>query len=447
MTTDLYTIARVCGGTLAPGANGARRVCGFYTDSRTAEKEKIFLAIKGEHFDGNSFAGALVQGGHAAIVSEPSAAVRGDVILVRDVRAALLTLARYYRENVISGVKVVGVTGSVGKTTTKEMIALALSATEKVFKTPGNANSLLGLPISLLSVPEDADAAVLEMGINQPGEMERLSSAAMPDISVVTNIGHSHIEFFGTREAICAEKLRVASHSAPGSKILLCTDEPLLAGRESVYGARVVAVSAASTSAYAYATDVVDTANGLSFTAHIGGGEYPVSLPAGGRHFLLNTLDALAVCALSGADVSAGAKALCGYRSDGKRQYIYTSGGHTVISDCYNASPESVAAALSVLSKAGGRRIAVLGDMLELGASAGELHREVGRDVAGNADVLVTYGTLARFIAETAAVPEVYSFAQDDRAGLTEFLSSFVKPGDTVLYKASNGMRLSELII
>lgn len=285
MTTDLYTIARVCGGTLAPGANGARRVCGFYTDSRTAEKEKIFLAIKGEHFDGNSFAGALVQGGHAAIVSEPSAAVRGDVILVRDVRAALLTLARYYRENVISGVKVVGVTGSVGKTTTKEMIALALSATEKVFKTPGNANSLLGLPISLLSVPEDADAAVLEMGINQPGEMERLSSAAMPDISVVTNIGHSHIEFFGTRKAICAEKLRVASHSAPGSKILLCTDEPLLAGRESVYGARVVAVSAASPSAYAYATDVVDTANGLSFTAHIGGGEYPVSLPAGGRAF------------------------------------------------------------------------------------------------------------------------------------------------------------------
>ncbi len=447
MITDLRTIAHICGGTLAPGANGARPVCGFYTDSRAAEKDKIFLAIKGEHADGNSFVRPLAEAGHAAIVSEPYAAEYGDVILVPDVRAALLTLAKHYRTEVITGVKVVGVTGSVGKTTTKEMIALALSATKSVFKTPGNANSLLGLPISLLSVPEDAQVAVLEMGINQPGEMERLSSAAMPDISVVTNIGHSHIEFFVTREAICEEKLRIASHSAPGSKILLCLDEPLLAGRACVYGAETVTVSAYFPSAYAYATDVNDTSGGLSFTAHVGGAEYPVSLSVSGHHFLLNALDALAVCALAGADVAAGAKALSGYKSDGKRQYVYEHDGHTVIADCYNASPESVSAALSVLAKAKGRRIAVLGDMLELGASACELHRAVGREVTGNADVLITYGTLARHIAETAQVRDIYSFSQEERAELSAFLASFVVRGDTVLYKASNGMHLSELII
>lgn len=447
MKKTLAYIANACGGELSPSADPSRLVDGFFTDSRTPVTEKLFLAIRGERVDGNAFVPDLLSKGFCAMTDrEENLSCGGDCILVSDVRTALQQLARFYRETELADVPFVGITGSVGKTTTKDMVALALSSSLSVHKTAGNFNSQIGLPQTVLACESGVGCAVVELGMSFKGEMERISRCAIPDISIVTNIGHSHIENLGSREAIRDEKLMIAAFSKSDSCLLLNGDEPLLRDIDGE-GKNVYYVSVEDSSCDCYAKNISESLSGISFTACIFGAEYEVSLKVCGRHFVINSLFALASAYLLKLNVATAAEKLCDYESDGKRQFVYDADGHTVISDCYNASPESMQAALSVLAVSKGRRIAVLGDMLELGNETVKLHEKVGVYTNGSVDVLITYGELAKNIARSSEVSEIYSFGVDEKDKLKEFLLSFIKMGDTVLYKASNGMNLGSVIV
>ncbi len=445
MNFTLKYIADVCG-ALSSTADPERIIEGFFTDSRTPDKSKLFLALRGERVDANEFVPELLKNGCAVMTdSQENLSLSGDYIYVKDVRTALLKLAKHFRETKLLSTEVVGITGSVGKTTTKDMVALALSSGLSVHKTLGNANSQIGLPQTVLATPADVDCAVFELGMSEKGEMERIASVARPRISVITNIGYSHIENLGSREAIRNEKLKIASFSPNGSILVLNGDEPLL--REYNYeNKKVCFVSYENSENDCYATNISESEQGVCFEAVVYGETVEVALSVRGKHFVINSLFALAVAYHLDLDLSKAAAALNNYESDGKRQYIYQTNGHTVISDCYNASPESMEAALSVLKTAKGRRIAVLGDMLELGNESASLHKRVGEYLNGCADVLVTYGEQAEYIASTARI-ETYSFKKEEAEKLKQFLNSFVKEGDTVLYKASNGMKLGLLIV
>ncbi len=447
MKFDLEYISNACGGKLSVTADPKRIVNGFFIDSRLSDKDKMFLGLRGERVDGNKFVPELLTIGCCAMTDrEENLAVNGDCIYVEDVRVALQTLARIYRETVLATAPVIGITGSVGKTTTKDMVALALSSSLSVHKTLGNSNSQIGLPQTILATPEDAECAVVELGISIRGEMERIARCASPDISLITNIGYSHIENLGSREGILKEKMKIAEYSKPSAKFVLNGDEPLLRSLD-VKRERVCFVSENDTDCQCYAKDIKDTEDGISFTASIYSRDVDVNLCVRGRHFVINSLFALAVAYHLGIDLESAANKLVEYKSDGKRQYIYDTDGHTVISDCYNASPESMKAALSVLSTAKGRRVAVLGDMLELGSETVELHKRVASYADTSADVLITYGELARHIFDNSSVTEKYSFTKEESEQLHEFLKDFIKEGDTVLYKASNGMNLGRVIV
>lgn len=445
MNFTLKYISDICG-RLSSSADSQRIIKGFFTDSRTPDVNKLFLALRGERVDGNSFVPELVKNGCAVMTDrEEYSELQGDVIYVANVREALQRLAEYYRLNEIANIPVVGITGSVGKTTTKDMVATALSSQMSVHKTIGNANSQIGLPQTVLAIPKEIGCAVVELGMSEKGEMERIARSARPNISVITNIGYSHIENLGTREAIRSEKLKIAAYSKEDSILILNGDDKLL--REYNYGDnKTCFVSYGESSCDCYAHDIIETECGVSFYAEIYGNTVEVVLNVRGKHFVINALFALATAYYLGLDIEASANALSEYESDGKRQYIYNSNGHTVISDCYNASPESMQAALSVLKSCKGRRIAVLGDMLELGAESEKLHKSVAEYVDSSADVLVTYGTLAKYIASVAKT-ESYSFEVEECEKLKEFLEGFIEEGDTVLYKASNGMKLGRAIV
>jgi UDP-N-acetylmuramoyl-tripeptide--D-alanyl-D-alanine ligase len=447
MKFSLEYISERCGGRLSSAANKNRIIDGFFSDSRQADNNKLFLALRGERVDGNAFVPDIVNKGCAALTDrEENRYLNGDCIFVNDVRKALQKLAQSYRENEIKSIPIVGITGSVGKTTTKDMVAVALSSSLNVHKTLGNSNSQIGLPQTVLATPEDVDCAVIELGMSMPGEMDRIAPCAKPDVSIITNIGYSHIENLGTREAIRDEKLKIAAYSRDGSTLILNGDEPLLKNREYPSN-NVVFVSYDDCYCDCYAENVVESQNGVEFTAVVHGKRINITLSVLGKHFVINSLFALAAAECLGISLEKAASALSDYQSDGKRQHIFEKDGHTVISDCYNASPESMEAALSVLSKYSGRRIAVLGDMLELGNESVNLHKRVGISANKCADVLITYGELARYIALEANNIQVYSFEKEESEQLHSFLNTFIMEGDAVLYKASNGMNLGRLIV
>lgn len=435
----------MCGGTLHPDSDSDRTAETVYTDSRKMIKNGIYAAIRGETVDGNRFAPAVIEAGGCALVDNEEHYCK-NTVLTDDVKTALRTIASVYRGAEMKNMTVIGVTGSVGKTTTKDMIACALSSQKKVHKTCGNANSQIGLPITVLDTDPLCDAAVLELGMSYPGEMERIAEVARPDISVVTNIGFSHIENLGTREAIRDEKLKISAFSPSEAVLVLNGDEPLL--REYKGDKKVYFVSKSDKSCHCYAENIRIADGTLSFFANVFGKCTEVTLKVTGEHYVSNALFALACAHLCGVDTEAAAKMLADYKNDKKRLFVYETEGRTVISDCYNASPESMKAALSVLGKTDAvRRIAVLGDMLELGAESERLHLLVGGYAAENADVLITYGEQAKGYVSEFKGKEIFCFEKGESEKLREFLTGFLKKGDAVLYKASNGMKLSDAIV
>lgn len=414
------------------------------TDSQTAKDGDLFVPLVGERVDAHKFIGqALAAGAAAALTAEHDA--MDDVhpwIRVEDTKKALQAIGSYCRKRL--SLPLVGVTGSVGKTTTREMVAEALSAGFRVFRTPGNKNSQVGLPITLTEISGEDEIGVLELGMSMPGELTVIARIAQVDLAVITNVGVAHIEQLGSRENICREKLSIQDGLKDGGILLLNGDDPMLGRIQARAGYRTLYYGVGENCNYR-AEEIRLEGGCPAFTAVCGSKRVPVRLKVMGRHHINNAMAALAVADLYGVSLEKAAERLGGYTGFQGRQQTFERDGVTIIDDTYNASPISMLAALEVLEsiKTGGRRLAVLADMKELGDEAGRFHREIGDWLRQHpVDMVFTLGELSSVI-EAGEV--CLHFEAGDLDGLHGELAKTLRPGDCVLLKGSNSMKLGEV--
>lgn len=442
MKLSLEEIAKATNGTL----HGENKVLtNVSIDSRTVAANGLYVAIRGDRFDGHSFTGAAIENGAAACLLEEAPKENISYVLVKDTREAFMALASYYRQS-FPKLRVVGLTGSVGKTTTKEMIWAVLSEVYNTLKTEGNLNNEIGMPKTLLRLSEETEAAVIEMGMSDFGEIDRMTRCCLPDLAVITNIGTSHIEFLGSRDGILQAKTEILHGMKPGSILLLNGDDDKLWGYENPeYVISYFAIE--NENAMVRAEEIVMHGAETEFLVRFPGGTQKVTLPTVGKHNVYDALAAFSVGVTLGIKPEKIAAGLSKYKTVGLRQRIEEKNGITVIADCYNASLDSQKAALNVLSEyPAKRRIAVLGDMLELGAFSEEAHKSVGEYAAEkNLDLLFCYGKESKAIKDGAGdAVETKHFL--DKAELEAALLETLRAGDAVLFKASRGMKLEEII-
>ena len=418
------------------------------TDTRTLPQGCLFLALKGERFDGHEYIKKAIEEGAAAAVSEKP--IDGcPCIIVKSTRQALLDIAKYYRSKFKP--ILIGVTGSVGKTTTKEMTALVLSEKYKTLKTGGNLNNEIGMPKTLFELDDSYEAAVIEMGMNHFGEMHRLATTSQPTFAMITNIGFSHVENLGSQEGILKAKSEIFDGMSADAPLLTNGDDKLLAPLKEKLSRPVYLYGIENENCDFRAVDIKETNDSTSFTVKYKDGTQKIDMPCVGVHNVMNACGAFAVGVLNGVTAEEAAGAIAKYQPEGMRQRIEEKDGKTLIIDCYNASPDSMKAALSVLSgmKTSGRKIAVLGDMLELGDASEKLHRLVGEYVSGfKPDMLYTYGEEGKYIADEAGKNgiSVSAFGKDEKETLCQDLKGYINGGDCILFKASRGMKLEEVI-
>lgn len=436
-------IAEVTGGRLI-GSDAA--ISGVSTDTRTIEKGLLFVAVKGESFDGNDFIDAAAEKGAAAAVSdrESGAEIHSiPVILVQDSRTAQLALAHYHRSKF--PLKMVGVTGSVGKTSTKDMVYAVLSGKFNTLRTEGNFNNDIGLPRTLFRLNEKYGAAVIEMGMSDLGEISALSKAAAPDICIITNIGWCHIENLKTRENILRAKLEILDGASKSAPLIINGDDEYLKA-VSIPGRRIVKYGL-SECCDVRAEDIVQNAEGSTFALIYQGRKYNAKLPVVGEHHVMNALAAFAAGIEAGMTPEEIVPAFMRYEASGMRQKIEKRGEVTVILDCYNASPTSMESSLSVLGgmDCSGRKIAVLGDMLELGEMSAQLHAGVAEYIVKNADCAFLYGGEMAHCRDRLAAQGFEVHYSQDKSALADELVNYLRPGDTALFKGSRGMRMEEI--
>ena len=417
---------------------------GANNDTRVLQPGQLFIVLKGAR-DGHDFIPAAMEKGAAAVLCSRKV---GDypAIYVDDPRTALGDIAREEIRRL--GCKVVGITGSVGKSTTKEMIACVLESTFRVSKTPANHNNDIGMPMAILAMPEDTQVAVLEMGMNHFGEIEYLSKIAKPDIAVIINIGTMHIEFLGTQKGIRQAKMEIVKGMSPLGMLLLNGDDLLLRYLDQEPVQRITYFGQSEDCAVR-AFDVQQDGEWLKFHTEAGRLRFPVELHLEGEHFVNDAMAAITVGLKLAVSVERIQESLAGFRNMTGRQEIFQQDGYTIIKDCYNAGPESMAAALAVLGNRSGRRIAVLGDMLELGDCAPAEHYRIGRIAAEKADMVFAYGPNGKRVLNgtvTSGMPENKARAFEDRDAIVEALKRAAKPGDVLLFKGSRGMHM-ELIL
>lgn len=432
-------------------------VNGVSTDSRTTTPGELFFAIRGERFDGHDFVGtAFERGAAAAVVSEDSRAAEiyrdRPLLVVKDTTEALRRLAAWYRNRL--GVKVVAVTGTNGKTTTKDMTAAVLATSMKTAKTQGNYNNHIGVPLTLFSLTERDEAAVIEIGMNHPGEIERLASAARPRIGVITNVAEAHMESMLDLESTARAKGELLDSLPADGLAVLNADDSRVMSQAHRARCRVVTFGL-SDGADVRATDIAESRGTVTFEA-VGDtgvdGAVHVELPVPGRHNVLNALAAIAAGRALGVDAARAAEGLKCFDASPMRMKVMERGEWTILNDAYNCNPGSLAAALDTLvSLADGRRtFAVLGDMLELGARSEDAHREAGRLAASlKIDCLFLYGSEVGALREGALEggmsPEsVVLF--DDKAELARALESEPDVPTVLLVKGSRGMRMEEVV-
>lgn len=416
------------------------------TDTRKIQPGSLFVCLRGERFDGHSFASQAAQLGAAALLVDHPVDADVPQLVVTDTGKALLQLAGWYRRRF--QLPVVGLTGSVGKTTTKEFIALVLGAKYNTLKTQGNLNNEIGVPQMLFRLEDSHTAAVIEMGMNHFGEISRLTRAVAPTVGLITNIGVSHIENLGSRAGILQAKLEILEGMAPGAPLIVNMDNDML--RTVKLGDRPLLTFAIDDqSADFTATDIAEQGSTTTFTVHHSTFTQPVTIPTVGIHNVYNALAAMAVGYVTGVDPAAAAAALANYVPAGMRQNLVQVGGVQVIEDCYNASPDSMRAALQTLGKLPvHRRYAVLGAMLELGDYAKEAHTQVGKMAAENGiDGVLAYGADAAYIVEAAKQAGLENARLfDTKEALAQSLAQQVQPGDGVLFKGSRGMHLEDVM-
>lgn len=443
LSSTLEDVAAITGGRLLQSP-AALRYAGVSIDSRTLRKGELFFAIAGPHFDGHDFVDDAAQRGAAAAVVHRDVPGAGlPLVRVGDSTAALAALARETRR--LAKVPVVAITGSVGKTTTKEMTAALLATRGPVLKTEGNLNNRYGLPLTLLRLEERHAAAALELGMSAPGELRSLARIAEPDVAVITLVAPVHLEFFGSLDAIADAKAEILEGLRPGGTAVLNGDDPLQRARAGRHP-RVVWFGRDRRHDVS-AENWRGTAFGMRFDLVIEGRKHDVALPLGGAHFVQDFLAAAAAAWVMGVRPEAMAAAAAALAPARHRGEVSRLGqGVVLLDDCYNSNPVAVDAALQALELAGGgRRVAVLGDMLELGETAPALHRAAGERAAGKAQLVVGVGPLAKeLVAGAAPHAETRHFADADAAAAA--VPELVRPGDAVLVKASRGVRLEKLV-
>ena len=431
--------AQWCGGTVEEKYAGVEFL-GANNDTRVLQPGQLFIALQGVR-DGHDFIPAAMEKGAAAVLCSRR---MGDypAIYVDDPRTALGDIAREELKRI--GAKVVGVTGSVGKSTTKEMIAAVLESTYRVSKTPANHNNDIGMPMAVLSMPLDTEVAVLEMGMNHFREIAYLSGIAHPDVAVIINIGTSHIEYLGSQEGIRKAKLEITEGMSPRGMLLLNGDDTLLRYLDQMPQQRITYFGQ-SEGCDVRGMAIRQEGETLRFRVEAGKLSLPVQMDLEGVHFVNDALAAVAVGLKLAVPMERIGESLARFRNLSGRQEIFQANGYTIIKDCYNAGPESMAAALGVLGNRPGRHIAVLGDMLELGSCSQAEHYRIGRIAAEQADGLLAYGRHAcRMVAGaiTGGMPDPMARSFTEQKDLVKMLKRMARPGDVLLFKGSRGMHM-----
>lgn len=474
----LEHIAAACQGDLK-GSSGplSTEVLGVVIDSRLVEKGFLFIATPGERVDGHDYIdGAYKKGALAVVCEKEPASPQGPYILVKSSFQALKDIAAWYRMQL--DIKVVGITGSVGKTTTKEFIASVLEQRYKVLKTAGNYNNEIGLPLTILKIRSEHEVAVLEMGINNFGEMHRLSEIAKPDIAVITNIGPCHLENLGTKEGVLKAKTEIFDYLNPKGQVVINGNDALLTTIGEVYGKPPIRFGRSSSAEVSHEgkeptsnkLDVYSTHEqskglfGSSCQLHIDDSILQTHIPLPGEHMILNALAAASVgnlLHLTTEEITTGISLV---QPVSGRSNILQKDNITIIDDCYNANPVSMMSALDLLSMANTPiKGAILGDMFELGAGEELLHEEVGAYAATKKlDLLVCVGKLSSHMYDGAAriIEPYYASLTDDsddafrpkllyfetREELIHTLPQILKENSTILVKASHGMGFDQVV-
>ena len=417
---------------------------GASNDTRVLQPGQLFVVLQAAR-DGHDFIAAAMEKGAAAVLCSRKV---GDypAIYVKDPRIALGDIAREEIRRI--GMKVVGITGSVGKSTTKEMVSAVLSSTYRTAKTPANHNNDIGMPMAVLSMPLDTQVAVLEMGMNHFGEIAYLSRIAKPDIGVIINIGTTHMEFLGSQQGIRKAKMEIVEGMDAKGLLLLNGDDTLLRNLDT-HPAQRITYFGRSEGCPVRAHDICQDRDHLCFRVEAGKLSFPVKMALEGEHYVTDAMAAIAVGLKLAVPYDKIVKSLAAFQTMSGRQEIFLKNGFTIIKDCYNAGPESMAAALAVLGNRPGRHIAVLGDMLELGDAAWAEHYRIGRIAAEKADMVFAYGPMSGRILSgtiTGGMPENMGRAFEDADELVTALKWAAKPGDVLLFKASRGIHLEKIL-
>lgn len=470
----LSAIAQACNGIYyGPQKDIEKMVSGVTTDSRKADKDSLFVAICGERSDGHEYIKSVYETGALCCISEK--VLKNEThsyIKVESSLQALKDIAQYYRS--VLNVKVIGITGSVGKTSTKETIAAVLSQQYRVLKTLGNFNNEIGLPLTIFRLTEEDEIAVLEMGISDFGEMTRLTQIAKPDICVITNIGFCHLENLKTRDGVLLAKSEIFKSMTPDGSVILNGDDDKLATLHTVNDKvpYFFGIDKLCHQCDYYAENIQNLGlDGMKAQIHCADETmFETIIPIPGYHMVYNALAATVagkILGLSNEQIKAGIESL---ESLSGRNHIIKKNNYTIIDDCYNANPISMKASIDVISSAIGRKVCILGDMFELGDNQKALHYEVGEYLASkNIDVLVTVGTLAKEI--NRAVEEFNKSASTQRMQpvsmeqianvdshkcmilhfatrdeMLKEIKSILHEGDTILVKASHGMEFSKVV-
>src|ERR1035438_9006308 len=454
MTLNLPEVARAVG---APGQPPPLAVSGWSVDTRTQNRGDVYFALRGPHHDGHSFLRAAMEKGAAAVVVEAdgirlraSLGLAGESacptlqLVVPDTERALQDLASWARKK--WGGTVIGVTGSAGKTTTKDAIGHLLETEFPTGKTNGNLNNHVGVPLSLLRLPDGCRAGAIEMGMNHAGEIRRLAEIAKPDIAVVTNVGYAHAEFFDSIEGIAAAKRELIEGLRPDGVAVLNGDDPRVSRFGEVHPGRSVTFGF-SEGAEVRAENVELTAAGSRFRAL--GVDFANAMP--GRHAVMNLLAAIAVAHVFEIAPERLRGAVAGFTVGNMRGERTVNRGIVIWNDCYNSNPEAAQSMLDVLRETpAARRIAVLGEMLELGLAGDELHRQVGRyagrAAAGRVDLLIGVRGAARAMVEAAALAGVEAEFFEAPAEAGECARQAARPGDAVLFKGSRGVKVEKAL-
>lgn len=419
------------------------------TDSREVRPGCVFVAFPGERFDGHDFAAqALENGAEYVVLNHPMEGAAAErTVLCPDSYRAMMTIGANYRSQFCP--KIIGVTGSVGKTTTKQMTYAALAGFGETICTEGNQNNELGLPRTLLRMERGTEYAVVEMGMSHLGEIERLSRCARPDVGIITCIGVSHIGNLGSRENICKAKLEICAGLPEGAPLILNGDDAYLRRAALPDHVRPVWFSLEDPSADVFARDIRPEGDGMRFVLEDRAADtLELYLPAMGHHNAANALAAYAAVTRLGLDGRRAAAGLEQFRQTGMRQRIVHSKGVDVIEDCYNANPDSMKAALAMFREYPcQRRFALLGDMLELGEMSEAAHEELGRQAAEyGVDCLIGYGPQAQRTVWTAQKAGLNARHADSWRTAADWLLAEMRPGDALLVKASRGMALENVL-